>query len=401
MNDLKDNNELALPDNDYSLEVIPYEDDPSALLIPISNELTTELSVLTSNIPTLVANETALEALHQTAYSITFNGRPVSPSELWQKKNGSFISNLKGENGKWGKQTDVNAIDNTAAQGVTLASSVFAVAAMATSMYYMKSINDKLASLHETMRSVESFLENDKQSQVEADFAILQDIAWNMDSIKSNDDLKQVKLHQFSELQRSAKSNTLFYEKQLYGALTKYKNSKNKKETGYFKDLKKNYFYYRFCLVEYSLSKLIEIQLTDSFEKEQLEAAKKDILTLSKRHNNLNNKLYNELRNHEYRSLESKAMRTLSNSLYHMSNFVSATPLKKTDLNDSLRRKGKQTKNKVQYKAKKKVNQVITHKDYKLIDPIVDEISTLEKIYHEPLKVIKKDNGKYYLHVVA
>ena len=46
------------------------------------------------------------------------------------------------------------------------------------------------------------FLENDKQSQVEADLELLREIADNMDAIKENEDLMQIKLTQFAAVQR-------------------------------------------------------------------------------------------------------------------------------------------------------------------------------------------------------
>lgn len=82
---------------EYGMEITPYEGDlqrTGKTLIPVPEDLAAELSVVTSALPTIAANSAAGEALSKTAYSITFNGKDVLPGELWQKKNGSFISNL-------------------------------------------------------------------------------------------------------------------------------------------------------------------------------------------------------------------------------------------------------------------------------------------------------------------
>lgn len=404
-----DKNEIASANTDiaeilkdeYGVELIPYEGKATHTLIPVPKDVAAELSVVTSAFPTLAANAAANDALGKTAYAITFNGKDVHPEQLWQKKNGSFISNLKGENGNWGKQTDINAIDNTAAQGAMVASSVFAVAAMATSMYYMKNINDKLADLQENVQDVIAFLENDKQSQIETDMETLRDIANNMQSIKANKDLKQVKLQQFSALQREAKKNVRFYEKQLRASLDKYvANKKDKKEKSTLQKLKKEYFYYRICLLEYAISKMIEIQLTDSFSETQLQNAKSEINKMSDKHKTLNNQLLSEMYGHHLGSLEAKAMRGLSNSLDFMGGVVRATPLGKTEFDETLIKLGKQSGSVVKNKAKKKVDQVLTREDYGLIDPVVDNIKQMEATYHKPLEIVQ-DGDKTYISIPA
>lgn len=399
------NTELAeILKEEYGVEITPYEgklSKTSRTLIPVPKDVAAELSVVTSSFPTLAANAAANDALSKTAYAITFNGKDVHPEQLWQKKNGNFISNLKGENGHWGKQTDVNVIDNTATQGAMVASSIFAVAAMATSMYYMKNINDKLADLQETVQDVIAFLENDKQSQIETDMDTLRDIANNMQTIKANKDLKQVKLQQFSALQREAKKNVRFYEKQLKASLDRYTaNKKDKKEKSALQKLKKEYFYYRICLLEYAISKMIEIQLTDSFSEAQLQNARSEIGKMSDKHKSMNNELITEMYGHHLGSLEAKAMKGLSNSLDFMGGVVRATPLGKTELDEALIKLGKQSGDVVKKRTKRQVDQVLTREDYGIIDPVVDSIRQMESTYHKPLELVR-DGDETFICVPA
>ena len=391
----KANQELAdVLKEEYGMEIVPYDGgellaNPGSM-IPVPSDVAAHLSVVTSAIPTLTANAITHEALGKTAYSITFNGKDVLPDQLWQKKNGSYISNLKGDGSSWGKQTDIRAIDNTAAQGAAVASSVFAVAAVATSMYYMKNIDDKPASLQATTKQILEFLENDKQSQVEADMEILKDIAENIDSIKDNDTLKSVKIEQFSALQREAKRNIRFYEKQIRSSLESYiaKKKKDKKEQPPLEQLRKNYLYYRICLQEYALSKLIEIQLTDTYEKSQLSRIRTEIDDLSSKHKNLISQLLTDIYGHHLGSLGAKALKGLSNSFDFMGGVIEKTPLGKTELDEALIHLGEQTGKISKNRAKRDADRIVTRSDYGVIDPVVQNVKMMEATYHEPIELV-------------
>ena len=54
-----------------------------------------KLSPIIGELPNQVTNALNYKSLCQNMYSVTFNGRDVPPSELYQKKNGNDISNLK------------------------------------------------------------------------------------------------------------------------------------------------------------------------------------------------------------------------------------------------------------------------------------------------------------------
>ena len=111
--------------------------------IPIDKDDAIRLSSMLSATPILVTNRIINNQV-KGLYSITANGENVLPNMLSQKNNGSYISNLKGNGKGFGKQADINPFDSSVVNAATLASSVFAVASVATSQYYLKNIDDKL-----------------------------------------------------------------------------------------------------------------------------------------------------------------------------------------------------------------------------------------------------------------
>lgn len=376
---------------DYGVQIKPFDKRTTNVgktIIPVSKDLASNLSVALQRAPEIASNVVAHDALSKTAYTITFDGKNVMPEQLWQKSNGSFISNLKGEGNSWGKQTDINVLDNSTAMSATVASSVFAVAAVATSMYYMKNINDKLAELQEETKSILEFLENEKQSQIETDMTLLKELADNMEAIKGNPSMKQIKMNQFSAIQREAQKNVRFYEKQIRSSLEKYIHEKKSKKNRPLGKLKSDFEYYRICLFEYAISKLIEIQLTDTYEASQLARVKKELEDLSEGHKDLIYRIVSRINGHHKRTIEAKALRGISSSLDFMGDVVRATPLRRTDLDEAFDSLGDKSGNVIRHRTKRITDQIATKEDGKLIDPVIQSIRRINATYNKPLELV-------------
>ena len=376
---------------DYGVQIKPFAKRTTNVgktIIPIPKSLAADLTVALQRTPEIISNAVAHDALNNTAYTITFNGKNVLPDQLWQKSNGSFISNLKGEGRNWGKQTDIDVLDNSTAMSATVVSSVFAVAAVATSMYYMKNINDKLAELQEETRSILEFLEYEKQSQIETDMNLLKELADNMEAIKNNPSTKQIKMNQFSAIQREAHKNVRFYEKQIRSSLEKYIHEKKAKKNRPLGKLKSDFEYYRICLFEYAISKLIEIQLTDTYETSQLTRVRKELEVLSERHKDLIYRIITRIDSHHKGTIEAKALRGISSSLDFMGDVVRSTPLRRTDLDEAFDNLGEKSGNVIRHRTKRITDQIASKEDGKLIDPVIRSIIRINATYNKPLELV-------------
>lgn len=393
------NNLTRIVDKENGITVSQFEGEllpGDGTLIPVPDNLASYVSTALQGVPGLATNAVNYNALDRTLYTVSFNGRNVLPEELYKKGNGHLISNLKGDGNHWGKQTDIDSFNTDFAKNVTVASSVFAVAAVATSMYYMKNINDKLADLEETTRSILEFLENDKQSQIEADLELLREIADNMDAIKDNEELMQIKLAQFAAVQREAKRNIRFYRKQIHSSLRTYTSkNKKKKQNRSFNKLRADYEYYRFCLVEYAISKLIEIQLTDGYSADELDTAREELKNLNEKHQELNKHLRSKIRDFHFGKIQAKALKGLSSSLDFLGNVVYETPLGKTELDEALISLGHKSGTVTHKKASKATNKVLTEEDNTLMDPVIHSIKMIKATYNNQLEYIQTDDGAF------
>lgn len=331
---------------EYGIEVLPLDGDVqinAKSYLPISRDAAARVSAALSGASTLLTNAVSADALGRQAYSITLNGMDILPNELWKKQNGSYISNLQGNGRNFGAQTDVNPIDNSLAKTITIANSVFTIAAMATSQYYLKNINDKLNEMQKTTKHILNFLEQDKQSKVESDLEIIQDIINNIDTIKDNKTLKAMKVEVVANIQREAKANIKFYKSAVNGLIDEYAANTmgGKADAHTIEQIKSKYYYYRICLQEYSLSRLVEVLLTETFEQKYLGSVKADLKRNSEEYKEENNHILTSLYEHGYFKIGTKAKIGLSNTLDFMGKVIRSTPLGKTEIDQKLINMGK------------------------------------------------------------
>lgn len=279
----------ALPDqidfeSEYGLKIKPCDSldlsNPDKYLV--IKDGATKLSPLVAQIPNQVTNSINYNTLSQNMYSVTFNGRAVLPGELYQKKNGSYISNLKSGN-SWGSQTDMQLVDTSQAQLANVANAAFGLASVATSTYYLKNIDEKLHEVVENTQSIQDFLEDDKQSRIQSDYEVLQGIISTINIIRVNPDLKAMKLNQIGRIQDEQRSNIKFYEAEIIKLLQKYAVEKKKKASvdKLAESIRRNYCYYQISMETYSISRMLEIQLTEEFDLNYLKSVKYEF-----KHNN-------------------------------------------------------------------------------------------------------------------
>ncbi|PWJ12840.1 hypothetical protein [[Clostridium] innocuum] len=179
-----------------------------------------------------------------------------------------------------------------------LAFSAFSIASVITNQYFMKRIDDKLASIEKKVYEIQRFLEIDKESQLWADGEFLKETRKNVPFILENDVYRQATLINVQAIRRTALSNIkLYYEqlsdlKKLFNLKDKDKDSKDKimLYQGYFPK-----YWYSIYLYEtaYSLEVILS-QITDaSFLKNIMDDMEKVVDMFEKNFKTINIEVYN------------------------------------------------------------------------------------------------------------
>ena len=243
----------------------------------------TILAPLLGELPHMGTASANIRALSQPAYAITFNGQSVLPGQLFQKKNGAFISNMNSATGVgFGKQADVIPLDMSTQVAQNLVSAAFSAVSIVTATYYLKGIENNLGALQDGVKDIQDFLETDKQAQILGDFDTLQRIANEMDVIKKNEKRWSAEQNTVSAILNEQAKNIHFYRRRIYTELGKYNTCKNKKAREVSaRKLNQAYGSYQFCLQVYSAARLIDAQLAEQFDLPYLSKVKEDLLELA------------------------------------------------------------------------------------------------------------------------
>ncbi len=369
--------------------------------IPIDKDAAARLSSLFSAAPTLVANDIVRDQISSGLYTVTLDGKDVLPLQLFSKSgNEAYISNLKGEGGKFGRQADVKPFDSSVVDAAALASSVFAIASVATSQYYLKNIDDKLSEIQETTQHIMEFLEADKQSQLESDFEILGDIIDHMSAIKEDDTLRALKIEQISSIQRESRANIKFYKKLLEKALNDYIANKKggKQDDKIVQWVRKDYFNYKLSLQVYSLTKLSEIMLLSNYNQDYLTGVYDELKDYSIDLKDDINHILTVIYDSSADKFDNKMKMGFAKTLRSVGNAVDKTPLKKTDLGEKLNLIGSKTDSSIEGDTKRKADMIVTRDDYGSIEPYSDMINSLINMSLGRVSIVKEETEMYLLY---
>lgn len=150
---------------------------------------------------------------------------------------------------------------------------------MAAALY---SIEQQLGEIIEREKQILSFLEQDKEAEIEADLKTLTTI---MQEYKFNWDKEQYvsSHHKLTlDIKRTAEKNMIFYQKQIAESMkSKQLLVATKDVNSAEKSLEKKFKYYRLSLYIYSLASFLEVMLLGNFQEEYISQVKGVIETYS------------------------------------------------------------------------------------------------------------------------
>ena len=378
--------------SDDSVEVVvkeyEYVIEGDKTLVPIPKKYASYLAASLHEVPTIANNINNYKTLGNTAYSITLEGKDVLPEQLFKKNNGSLISNLKGESSAWGKQTDVNPIDYTKTQALNLGNAVFSVAAVATSTYYLKNINDNLNDLKRAVDNVFDFLNENQKAQIKSDLEDLEDIMHNLEGYINNDVYRNVAIQKLTDINRTSSGLIRSYESGIINTLERYKEGNQKKKKAEYVKLQENFYYYTLCLKCFTLSEMLIAQIADSFGESNLKRIEKRIKS----------------RRGKYRKIYDQISETVGDVPLSIGVVIPAVA--GLIVEENLPKESEITKKVTGYADAKMEEHVdkgirlkkgILYCDKKAMDPAIDAIEKARCLNAEKVMLVVSEEGDYYI----
>ncbi len=208
------------------------------------------------------------------------------------------------------------------------------------------SIEQQLGRIEKLEQEILSFLEREKESEIEADIETLYDILskykFNWDNthfISSNHKM-------VLDIQRTARKNMLSYQKQLSQTLESKQLLISQTQVNMvFKELMTKIQYYRLSVFSFSMASLIEIMLSGNFKEENIENVKDEIIKSSMIYRELFSKCSVFLKKKSKSSIETNLLKGLGNAGKTAGNLIGNIPVvKKGPVDEALQDGGEKLK---------------------------------------------------------
>ena len=208
------------------------------------------------------------------------------------------------------------------------------------------SIEQQLGNIAEIEKQILSFLEVEKESEIEADVETLTNI---ISKYKNNWDNAQFVASNHKlvlDIQRTARKHMKSYQKKVSEILSsKQLIVSQSKVNSTLTDLQKKFKYYRMSLYTFSMSSLVEIMLSGNFKEENITEAKSGIESFSMAYRDIYEQCSLYLEKMCTSSLESNVLKGIGTASKAAGKFIGNIPvIKKGPVDEFLQSGGAQLK---------------------------------------------------------
>lgn len=315
----------------------------------------------------------------------------ASPGDVLKNaSDGGFWGALKkgGGGSKMAKFESVDSIGGTSTAVMPINPAILMIA---VALY---SIEKQLGDISALGEEILSFLDKDKESEIEADVATLcsmmEKYKYNLD----NERFLSSNHKQALDIQRTARKNMTFYQKELADALQAEDGSVSKKKVSVeIKSLEKKFEYYRLSLYVFSLASLLEIILIGNFDESYVSGIRDEIENLSMQYRELYAQCSVFVENKEQHTLEANVLKGAGAASNAVGKIIGNIPLiKEGQADEFLQGSGKRLKEKAYDLQQEAVGDFA-----RLSDPgthiFMEKMSDLIRIYnHTETICFDKDN---------
>lgn len=392
-------------------ELAPPEEINEGALIELSNGLLFDaraeiseqktLSVPLAQLATLGAGVSSLlPALRTVTQTTTMNtsglyqlANAAVGDTLKVAKNGNFWGAFKTANGA-SKFAQLKSAEPLTATTQSVAAINPATIMMAAALF---SIEQKLGEIEKMQRQIISFLEIEKESEMEADVEMLSSIISKYKTNWDNEHFVASNHKLVLDIQRTARKNMNGYQKKVAEALNAKKLVIAQNQiNSVFKDLQKKFKYYRLSLYTFSMASMMEIMLSGNFKEEYIRGIKEEIEKLSSEYRDLFGQCSIYLEKISGVSVEANVLKGIGTASRAVGKIIGRIPLvKEGRVDEFLQDSGKHIKS----NAKEIETSAITA-FAKISNPetrvFIDKMEDMIRIFNHTEK-IRFDDEKIYL----
>ncbi len=210
------------------------------------------------------------------------------------------------------------------------------------------SIEQQLGNIAEMQKKILSFLEIEKESEIEADIETLSNVIEKYKNNWNNEQFISSNHKMVIDIQRTARKNMVSYQKKVRDVIKEKKLLvlQNKIKTT-LDELMKDFKYYRLSLFTFSMSSLIEIMLSGNFKEENILSIKDEIQKLAFTYREVYGECSVYLEGMEKSSVESNLLKGVSVTSKAVGKFIGSIPkIKDGQIDERLQEAGEHVSDK-------------------------------------------------------
>lgn len=251
----------------------------------------------------------------KVALDIAEGKKPIDSSVELGKKVYSLVSSEKGAfKGKNVKQ-NISKVTELKNNGVPANPQALKAAAVSNPyalliIIALSIIEKDVKKIIAITKDILSFLQAEKESEIEADVQTLSSIISKYTVNFDNEKFISSNHKMVLDIQRTARKNMLFYEKRIEERANgkSFAISQNEVES-FFKKLNKEFKYYRMSLHTFALASFLEILLSGNFEEENVALIKEEIIEVSNNYINFHAMCLEQIKKISHTSIETNVVK--------------------------------------------------------------------------------------------
>lgn len=290
-----------------------------------------------------------LPALNTVTQTMTINAQGLyhlvnaeAGDVLKTAKDGTHWGAIRTADGK-SKLAKLQAVDSVSETTETVMPLNPAMLMMAVALF---SIEKQLDNIEKTQEQILSFLETEKESEIEADVETLTSI---INKYKLNWDNEQFMTGNHKmvlDIQRTARKNMNVYQKRVNEVLdSKQLVTARMNANAKLRDLQKKFKYYRLSLYTFSLASLLEIMLSGNFKEEYISKIKEEIEDISETYRSLFNQCSVYLENVNASAVDTNVMKGLGTASKAAGKLIGSIPfIREGQMDEFLQERGTRLK---------------------------------------------------------
>lgn len=204
------------------------------------------------------------------------------------------------------------------------------------------SIEQQLGNIAEMQKKILSFLEIEKESEIESDIETLSNIIEKYKHNWDNEQFISSNHKMVIDIQRTARKNMVSYQKKVRDVIKEKKLLVlQNKIKNILDELMKDFKYYRLSLFTFSMSSLIEIMLSGNFKKENILSIKDEIQKLAFTYREIYGECSVYLESMEKSSVEFNLLKGVSATSKAVGKFIGSIPkIKDGQIDERLQENG-------------------------------------------------------------